>query len=164
MTAGAIVSYVESRHDGKTSSPYSSMDEVVPGVWVGDCDARKHVEATNIRVVVSILSTAAQRQRLPLPAVVVEYPFVLNDLPDAPIVEVAREAVTVIETAVALRMPVLVHCAAGVSRSPSVVCAYLMQRDRCSFDDALALVRQRRACAAPNPGFRSALQAAFPLR
>ncbi|KAH7131256.1 protein-tyrosine phosphatase-like protein [Dactylonectria macrodidyma] len=48
---------------------------------------------------------------------------------------------------------VLIHCTAGVSRSATVVVAYLMRRDRKSSNDALAAVRKKRNIR-PNPGFQ----------
>jgi predicted protein tyrosine phosphatase len=47
---------------------------------------------------------------------------------------------------------VLVHCQAGVSRSPSVVVAYLMSRRQMNLADALELTRKRRWGVLPNPG------------
>ena len=54
---------------------------------------------------------------------------------------------------------VLVHCNAGVSRSATVVIAYLMQNQRKSFPDAHNYVKERRSCIKPNTGFVSQLQA-----
>eukprot|EP00347_Sterkiella_histriomuscorum_P008975 403343011 len=48
---------------------------------------------------------------------------------------------------------VLVHCAAGVSRSASVITAYVMSVKCLSRDDALAFVRTRRPAVHPNDGF-----------
>ena len=53
---------------------------------------------------------------------------------------------------------VLVHCAAGISRSSTVVVAYLMAAAHMDCDEALAFVRGRRRCASPNPGFWQQLQ------
>ncbi|KAJ7143932.1 protein-tyrosine phosphatase-like protein [Mycena epipterygia] len=52
---------------------------------------------------------------------------------------------------------VLVHCQQGVSRSPSIVIAYLIRNHGMSYDAALAFVKRKRACAKPNPGFARAL-------
>lgn len=41
---------------------------------------------------------------------------------------------------------VLVHCSAGVNRSPSVVVAYLHWTQHMPLEEALEYVRQRRAC------------------
>lgn len=49
---------------------------------------------------------------------------------------------------------VLVHCFAGVSRSTSIVIAYLMKYKDMKFDNAYEFVKSQRTCAWPNEGFR----------
>ncbi|KAK0201409.1 protein-tyrosine phosphatase-like protein [Desarmillaria ectypa] len=53
---------------------------------------------------------------------------------------------------------VLVHCQQGISRSASIVIAYLIRNRGMSYDSAFALVRRERACAKPNSGFVQALR------
>ncbi|KAF0688541.1 Aste57867_19857 [Aphanomyces stellatus] len=53
---------------------------------------------------------------------------------------------------------ILVHCKAGVSRSASIVVAYLMKEKEWTFDDALAAVQEKRPMANPNASFRAQLQ------
>mmetsp|Transcript_33658 Transcript_33658/g.85103 ORF Transcript_33658/g.85103 Transcript_33658/m.85103 type:complete len:230 (+) Transcript_33658:64-753(+) len=48
---------------------------------------------------------------------------------------------------------VLVHCMMGVSRSSSVLLAYLIDSKGMTYDDAFALVKSRRQAAIPNSGF-----------
>ncbi|KAK8567645.1 hypothetical protein V6N13_105602 [Hibiscus sabdariffa] len=48
---------------------------------------------------------------------------------------------------------VLVHCCQGVSRSTSLVIAYLMWREGQSFDDAFQYVKAARGVTNPNTGF-----------
>ena len=48
---------------------------------------------------------------------------------------------------------VLVHCAAGISRSVSLTLAYLMKYERMKLAPALSLIKSRRFIANPNPGF-----------
>ncbi|KIY47518.1 phosphatases II, partial [Fistulina hepatica ATCC 64428] len=57
------------------------------------------------------------------------------------------------------RLPsrVLVHCAMGVSRSATVVCAFLMRSLGVDAWEALQLVRKGRPCAHPNYGFMKQL-------
>ncbi|KAH3767425.1 Dual specificity protein phosphatase [Pelomyxa schiedti] len=53
---------------------------------------------------------------------------------------------------------VVVHCAAGHSRSASVVIAWLISRKRMTFEDAWEALRKRRPCVCPNLGFQQQLQ------
>ena len=51
-----------------------------------------------------------------------------------------------------------VHCEVGVSRSPTLVIAFLMKTEALSFFDALCQVRSKRFQVLPNIGFASQLQ------
>ncbi len=53
---------------------------------------------------------------------------------------------------------VFVHCAAGESRSATIVIAYLMWKKKMTFDKAYNVVRQKRSRIYPNFGFRQQLQ------
>jgi len=53
---------------------------------------------------------------------------------------------------------VLVHCAAGISRSATFVIGYLMAREGLSFDAALESVRTVRPWVCPNVGFCAQLR------
>lgn len=48
---------------------------------------------------------------------------------------------------------VLVHCAMGISRSATIVCAYLMWSQRLKADEALGMARLGRSRCDPNAGF-----------
>jgi dual specificity phosphatase 10 len=52
---------------------------------------------------------------------------------------------------------VLVHCQAGVSRSPTIVAAYLMARSRKSLQEAFSFMREKRPIVAPNINFMGQL-------
>ena len=53
---------------------------------------------------------------------------------------------------------ILVHCMAGASRSASVVIAYLMWKEKKSFQEALDFVITKRYFVNPNPGFKDQLK------
>ena len=53
---------------------------------------------------------------------------------------------------------VLVHCAAGVSRSSTIVIAYLMKKNRWSTDEAFDFVKTKRKIISPNAGFMRQLR------
>lgn len=68
-----------------------------------------------------------------------------------------HRAVPFIHDAVRAKSRVFVHCVAGVSRSVSLVAAYLIIQPRERLDDVLRLIRRRRSIAEPNHGFLLAL-------
>ncbi|TNV75405.1 hypothetical protein FGO68_gene10796 [Halteria grandinella] len=53
---------------------------------------------------------------------------------------------------------ILVHCAAGVSRSASVVVAYIMVSRKLRLKEAFAFVLEKRPCIKPNEGFMRQLE------
>lgn len=48
---------------------------------------------------------------------------------------------------------VLVYCAAGISRSPTLVMAFLIHKRRMIFEEAYSLCIKHRQCVDPNRGF-----------
>ena len=53
---------------------------------------------------------------------------------------------------------VLVHCAYGVSRSSSMVIAYLIRKHKLSYDAAYQIVKEKRDIIQPNEGFKIQLE------
>ncbi len=55
------------------------------------------------------------------------------------------------------RGPTVVHCAAGISRSTTIVAAFLMRTYKLTADKALEHIRECRSITNPNNGFRQQL-------
>jgi protein-tyrosine phosphatase len=53
---------------------------------------------------------------------------------------------------------VLVHCAAGISRSASIVIYILMRKYNCPYSAAYQFLKRRRPIIDPNPGFQLQLK------
>ncbi|KAK9479912.1 protein-tyrosine phosphatase-like protein [Lipomyces japonicus] len=82
----------------------------------------------------------------------------VDDEHDEDILQYFSEAIEFIEEAVSNGGSVLVHCVAGISRSATVVIAYVMWKHKVSFEDALATVKSGREIANPNDSFVEQLQ------
>lgn len=48
---------------------------------------------------------------------------------------------------------ILVHCHAGLSRSATIVCAYLIRKNGWSCEEAVSFVKKKRNRIRPNEGF-----------
>ncbi|KRY77059.1 Dual specificity protein phosphatase 19 [Trichinella pseudospiralis] len=80
------------------------------------------------------------------------------DCPMANIKRYFNECVDFIDEVRMQNGRVLVHCNAGVSRSPTIVVAYLMKRENYTLENALSFVRAKRPCIRPNNGFMKQLK------
>ena len=80
-----------------------------------------------------------------------------NDNKEQNLLSIFKETSTFIEQGAAAG-GVCVNCYAGVSRSVTVVMAFLIDHRGMSTDDALALIRKTRREAKPNEGFMGQIQ------
>ncbi|KAF8187918.1 DSPc-domain-containing protein [Mycena galopus ATCC 62051] len=82
----------------------------------------------------------------------------MDDSPSAALRPHLAPACDYIRAALTRGENVLVHCHQGVSRSASIVIAYLIRDRRMAYDAAYEFVKSRRACVRPNPGFVATLR------
>ncbi|OMJ89357.1 hypothetical protein SteCoe_8562 [Stentor coeruleus] len=82
----------------------------------------------------------------------------IDDMPSANIAQFMPEAIKFIDRELMCGKTVLIHCAAGISRSSSIAIGYFMVKYNLTFDEALAKVRRGRSCACPNQGFENQLR------
>lgn len=83
----------------------------------------------------------------------------LADTVDANLSGHLKKGIEYLKDAKAKDERVLVHCFAGLSRSASLVCAYLMQENEWTFQQSLDYVRKFRPNVCPNDGFVKQLEA-----
>jgi len=80
--------------------------------------------------------------------------YSLNDTPGTDLSKIFEESIGFINAALNVKgNKVLVHCRAGISRSVTIICAYLIATKRITAKAALKLVRKKRSHANPNFGF-----------
>ena len=77
----------------------------------------------------------------------------ITDEPGSKLNVYFKETADFIQSAINGGGQVLVHCFAGVSRSASIVIAYLMRYHLMTFSQAFIHVKDKRPIINPNPGF-----------
>eukprot|EP00123_Amoebidium_parasiticum_P022404 comp86682_c0_seq1/m.48487 comp86682_c0_seq1/g.48487 ORF comp86682_c0_seq1/g.48487 comp86682_c0_seq1/m.48487 type:complete len:296 (-) comp86682_c0_seq1:217-1104(-) len=81
----------------------------------------------------------------------------IDDIDSEDLLSLLPECVSFIEEGMKAGI-VLVHCQAGVSRSASVVCAYLMKKYNMPVEAALDKIKEARPSIKPNGGFHEQLE------
>lgn len=136
---------------------FNRMQEVVPGLYIGGLAAAENIEYLISHRVTHVVQ-AIEFDRTPFPGKFVYLKVQLSDYEQSNIGAHFDETVEFIDGALAQGGVVLVHCAAGISRSASLVLAYLMAKRGLSLNAAFHQLRVVRACVYPNHGFRRQLR------
>ncbi|KAG5286727.1 hypothetical protein AALO_G00018110 [Alosa alosa] len=134
----------------------NGINKVLPDLYLGnfkDARDREQLAKHNITHILSIHDTAApilqEMTYLCIPAA---------DLPTQNLTQHFKESIMFMHECRLKGEGCLVHCLAGVSRSVTLVVAYIMTVTGLGWQEALAGVRAARPCAGPNQGFQRQLQ------
>ncbi|XP_031419085.1 dual specificity protein phosphatase 22-B isoform X1 [Clupea harengus] len=134
----------------------NGMNKVLPDLYLGnfkDARDREQLAKHNVTHILSIHDTAApilqEMTYLCIPAA---------DLPTQNLTQHFKESIIFMHESRLKGEGCLVHCLAGVSRSVTLVVAYIMTVTGLSWTEALAAVRVARPGAGPNQGFQRQLQ------
>ena len=134
----------------------ASTDQVLPFLYIGSWDSRKSVADLGVKHVISVL-TPNERKRSDypseLPSSVIEYSQDLDDSEEADLKTILMVCLPIIHEALVFEEAILVHCQAGISRSASVVLAYLMSYKDMTMETAYQHLKGARPCISPNYTF-----------
>lgn len=81
----------------------------------------------------------------------------LLDLPESNLLVTIKKCIRIIDEH--RDENILIHCNAGVSRSPAIVISYIMALEKVPYEDAFNKVKNVRNCIKPNEGFVQQLKA-----
>eukprot|EP01016_Furgasonia_blochmanni_P034008 TRINITY_DN3619_c0_g1_i6.p1 TRINITY_DN3619_c0_g1~~TRINITY_DN3619_c0_g1_i6.p1 ORF type:complete len:261 (+),score=43.43 TRINITY_DN3619_c0_g1_i6:70-783(+) len=138
---------------------YVSVDEILEddglhgAIYLGNLSSavdRRTLKNLNIKAVLSICTnTGLQFDPTQLDHLVIE----ADDVETFDLSVHFEKTYEFIETQRNARKNILVHCLAGVSRSSTIVIAYLMKKKNMPFEKALKFVKKKRFVISPNLGF-----------
>lgn len=129
---------------------YSHMDEILPGLYLGSQEA-----ADRYYSLFSHILSCRDDAHKPKSKQIVWKEIPIDDTVEAQILPYFDDTYQFIEST---SESILVHCKVGVSRSSTVVVAYLMKKFEVPFDAALKFVQKKHPSANPNPGFQEQLK------
>ncbi|KAK3242311.1 hypothetical protein CYMTET_47992 [Cymbomonas tetramitiformis] len=135
----------------------NGADQILPGIWLGGASASRdldHLRAANIAYILNITETEPNHFEDQIKYLKVPVP----DYDNTNLLVFFEVCCDFMASAGVQKKGVLVHCAAGVSRSCTALVAYLMKHYEWSLEDALAKVKAKRRVIKPNPGFLSQLE------
>ena len=140
-----------------------SPQEIIPGVFLGSYDDAidtDHLKKLGIGAVLNVADFGGHHTQNIYAS---EMPYVvygglpLGDYSGFPIQRYIARTNQFIKQARDYGLGVLIHCQAGVSRSVTILTAYLMAANGWKVDETLERIRHLRPQINPNPGFMRAL-------
>ena len=140
-------------------STQSELTEILPNLYISDLNVAECHSTLSSLGITHVLSAMSGTVQIPptLPIRTLQIPLL-----DTPFAELAAFLPSTTDFLTdALRdknAKVLVHCVKGVSRSASVISAYLIARHGWTTDQAVNYVQSKRMNAQPNRGFISQLE------
>ncbi|XP_015596741.1 dual specificity protein phosphatase MPK-4 [Cephus cinctus] len=133
----------------------SSYDEIEPGLFLGNLTAATDFEwlkEAKITHILTVDSCPLPRKVQVLPDIVLKY-IQVTDLPREDLLTYLEDSYQFIQHALESGGKILVHCYFGVSRSATLVIAYIMKKYSIGYTEAFELVKKKRRFVCPNPGF-----------
>ncbi|KAL0098073.1 protein-tyrosine phosphatase-like protein [Phycomyces blakesleeanus] len=130
------------------------IQEIVPRIFLGTFSAGQSRAVLNQHKITHIVALG---DFTPLYDDKIYLNVDIMDLPGANIIQHFDETSNFIEDAYNKNGVILVHCEAGVSRSPTVLAAYFMRSKGIKPTEALEMIKAKRPIISPNNGFLAQL-------
>ncbi|XP_067410672.1 dual specificity protein phosphatase 15 isoform X2 [Emydura macquarii macquarii] len=134
----------------------NGMNKVLPGLYLGSITDAKDLEQLSGNKITHIISVHEFPQ--PLLQEITYLCIPLPDTPEANIKKHFKECISFIHCCRLHGGNCLIHCLAGISRSTTIVIAYVMAVTELSWQEILQALRAVRPIANPNPGFKQQLE------
>lgn len=129
---------------------FDDLDEVCENVWIGSYNCARDEDLLQSHGIHNVLNMASEcnytfsARGMRLVKIGIDDGRLSN-------IGVFEKAAEVIADSVSYGEPIMVHCAAGVSRSVTAVVSYLMLYKQIGLRDAMVMIQSKRSVANPHP-------------
>lgn len=137
--------------------PKFDIDEVSFGLYIGDFPSACNTEKLKQEGITHIVTAIAGVGEM-YPDLFKYYIIDICDRKYSHIQTYFDESSDFIDNAITNGGKVLVHCQKGISRSSTIVAAYLIKKKGQTTDEAIETIKKGRNCIQPNVGFKEQLQ------
>lgn len=159
-----IIEMLQTAANLKMSIEQDDMHEIIPGLFLGNCNvagvekrfntiAKKVIKQfLQLHCITHIICLGSHQE----PVYPNNFTYKLIPIRDHTSVDISAyfdATFAMIDQVLTSGKGILVHCDAGVSRSASIVIAYIMRKNRCDYESAFNQVRNKRSIIDPNTGF-----------
>ena len=125
-------------------------------ILIGGREDSKNLEYLQSMGITHILNVSSQLPNS-FPKDIIYYKLMIDDDSQFPIAKFFACTSNFLDRVERCKGRVLVHCISGVSRSVTIVVAYLMTKYKFSLKEAYYHIKRYRPYIVPNPGFKMAL-------
>ena len=130
------------------------IDQITETIYLGNIDAafnKKKLKQLGIKKVLTIMSAFGNHYS---PHEFIHKSIDVDDDFRTNIICHFKECISFIEG----KDKIFIHCAAGMSRSPTIVIAYIMWKRKLRLNEAIKFVKEKRSIISPNDNFMNQLK------
>ena len=145
----------QERTENLITRSINEISLIIPLLYLGNCTNAHNCKILHIIPINAILNiTLSEDTRCMHPEHNIDYHII--SIPDLPFIDIGQYfdiTFNFIESNISNGRAVYVHCMEGISRSPTIVIAYLMKKYNQTYENVLFHVKMKRICIEPNIGF-----------
>ena len=131
-----------------------NIDKITDKIFLGSIEGLSEYDYFKKEQIENILSITSDSPKIPVDKNINHKVIIIDDFFSENIIKYFKECIEFIENS----NKIYIHCTCGVSRSATIVLAYLMWKTHLDFDDIYSFVKKRRPEIDPNNGFRRQLK------
>ena len=150
----ALNKELESLLTDKNQIPSKSIDKITDKIYLGDVEGTEDLNYFSKEKITHVLSLNDLDPKyitisFPESSNIIHKMVPISDEENFNLFKYLKECIEFIENS----NKIYIHCMCGISRSPSIIIAYLMWKTHCNYYDAYFFVKNRRNFISPNDGF-----------